>query len=131
MNKTGFSAVEVMATLIIAAIFLFAGYQLFATVYDQQLASRLRSEASHIAYAHLREKSANLSVNVCSASGPVEADEALDGNDTLPGIAIKSIVSAPYGCAEKLRRIEIQVKYLIGSSEQIEKQVIYVDKTTH
>lgn len=129
MIKKGFTAVEVMSTLIIAALFLFTGYHLFGAIYNHQLASRMRAEASNIAYAHLRQKSNTLSVSVC-ASGAVQTVETPGENDDLPGIQILSIVSAPYGCSEKLRRIEIQVSYKIGSTTQTERQAIYVDKTT-
>ncbi|MDO4870660.1 MAG: prepilin-type N-terminal cleavage/methylation domain-containing protein [Candidatus Saccharibacteria bacterium] len=130
MNKQGFSAVEVMATLIIAAILLFAGYQLFGVVYDQQLNGRIRYQASNIAYAYLRKKANNLSIEGCNPSKPIKTNEVPDSDTKLPNIEIKSIVSAPYGCNERIRRIEIQVFYKIGSSKQVETQVLYVDKTS-
>ncbi len=126
--KRGFTAVEVMIALIIASIFLFAGYQLFYIVYQSQLFARTRAEAANIAYAHLRER-ANEQYFCGKTNPPSRKEHTPHSNENLPNLKIVSVVTCPYGNAEKLIKVEVTVEYTINGSSQKEVQTIYVDKT--
>lgn len=59
--QEGFTAVELLVTLVIASMFLFAGYQLYSQVTkDGNDANRL-AKISNVAYEMLRERGATVS----------------------------------------------------------------------
>ncbi len=66
MNK-GFTTVELMATLIVASLFLFSGYQLFSVVSYQSGQARNMGEASNIGYKILRQQTYSAVANPCSS----------------------------------------------------------------
>lgn len=135
MTKSGFTAVEVMISLGIASLFLISGYQLFAILSKSHLHTRSRSIAANIAQVHLRKRGNSFSMNDlaaiphCSPHSLITRVETPDPDQNLNGLMIISRVSAPYGCSEKLIKVEIEVQYLVNGIKQIETQALYVDKT--
>lgn len=129
-NKAGFTAVEVMIALIIAGVFLITGHQLFMSVSGSQLFSRVRAEASNIAYAHLRHKANTVDFGECPATShaTIIKRETPFENEKLPGLEIFSHISAPYGCSERLLKIEVEVRYMVNGVYNIERQAIFADK---
>lgn len=125
--RLGFSAVEVMIALIIAGLFLFAGYQLFAIVHQSQLYARSRSEAANIAYAYLR-KASNADF-VCPQPGHTLDTAYWPSEYNLKNLSVITKRSCPYGNLDKILKIEVEVQYDINGSHQFERQAIYVDKT--
>lgn len=66
MNK-GFTTVELMATLLVASLFLISGYQLFSAVSYQSGQARNMGEASNIGYKILRQQTYSAVTNSCSS----------------------------------------------------------------
>lgn len=66
MSK-GFTTVELMATLIVASLFLISGYQLFSAVSYQSGQARNMGEASNIGYRILRQQTYSSVTNSCSS----------------------------------------------------------------
>lgn len=124
-HHKGFSAVEVMIALIVASLFLFTGYQLFSIIYDAQLYARARSEASNIAYSHLRSRSVD--PMLCNGPELVKNHIPHEGQK-LPNLRIQSRMSCPYGQNVMLVKIEVTVDYMVNGVAQKEQQAIYVDK---
>lgn len=68
MNKQqGFSAIELLITLFIGALFLFAGYQLYSYVTRSGFEASRQSVASSIAYTYLRQNE-NTPPSTCTIS---------------------------------------------------------------
>lgn len=68
MNKQqGFSAIELLITLFIGALFLFAGYQLYSYVTRSGFEAARQSAASSIAYTYLRQNE-NTPPSTCTVS---------------------------------------------------------------
>lgn len=123
-HQLGFSAVEVMIALIIAGVFLFSGYQLFATVHQAQLYARTRAEAANIAYAYLRK--ASDAEFKCSG---VPDKWHFPTEYGLANLTVITKISCPYGSTEKILKVEASVQYTVNGVVQTERQSIYVDKT--
>ena len=125
--KSGMTAVEVMVSLVIVSIFLFAGFQLYEIISANNLAAQSAAKASNITYGHLRTVSDSLDMSSCSESTITKtltptADEKLDG------LAITATISAPYGCVNRLMRIEVKTSYLLKGAHREEVQAVYVQK---
>lgn len=127
MNKSGFTAVEMLVAILVGSLILIGAYQLFSVVYQSHAAMRLRSQASNIAYAHLRQISNSLSMSDCK-NYTVRKTHTPASNEDLPNLKINSILSAPYGCSVNILRIEVVVEYTNNGQPQSEKQAIYVNK---
>lgn len=73
-NQAGFSAVELLITLFIAAAFLAAGYQVYAVITQDSGAARQQSRANNVAYEYLSKHAASVPTS-CVASTPVDNTE--------------------------------------------------------
>ena len=79
-NESGFTAVELLITLFVAAAFLVASYQLFNLIIKDGGATRSESRAANVAYDYLRQYSASATTIPCTASSPLNASPlTIDG----------------------------------------------------
>lgn len=112
-NNGGFTAVELLITLFVASIFLFAGYQLYTQVIrDGQEAASI-AEVSNLAYERMQNSATTVSEaypNGCvsaSQSGPTNV------NSTVPGIGtvtFATTISCPRGTAASADLFLVKVK---------------------
>jgi len=122
MSKSGgFTAIELLITLFVAAAFVIAGYQLFNVIIADGGDTRAESQASNIAYGYLREYSANLS-NPCAPSTPF--DSAITA-DSLSDVWATVTVSCPKSNTTSLSRVEVVVKY--NNPQKSVRYATYVD----
>lgn len=130
MNKSGFTAVEVMIALFVASLFLFAGYQLFSITIQNHLLNRVRSEASNIAHNHLRIWSMELRrVGTTWSTAGYESDvTGFFGPEPIPGARVRLAVTFSYNQshAHKVIRLQVTVTYSVEGVPQKESQAIYV-----
>ena len=111
-HESGFSAVELLVTLFIAAAFLIAGHQLYTAIIRDSGAARQKARASVVAYDWLRRYSASVPAN-CSAGGT-----SLPNNQPVTPAPenLKNVtVTVTYECAQpgmsELVRVRAVVKY--------------------
>src|SRR4051812_9883166 len=112
MNKPrsqseGFSTVELLISLFVAAAFIATAFQLFGVVVNDSNAARLRSRASNIAYENLRQYAGSIGT-VCSPA-PASATPAAPSD--LPLATITVSYSCPYGNSSKTTRVKVTVNY--------------------
>ncbi len=69
-TRSGFSAVELLVTLFVAATFLLAGYQLYIAIVRDSGEVRQQARASNIAYDYLRQETDKIA-NACIDTSPV------------------------------------------------------------
>lgn len=121
--EQGFSAVELLISLFIAATFIFMGYQLFSVVLKDGNVARLRSRAGNVAYENLQRYAANATAP-CTVLAPITPSPPTD----LPAASVSVTYSCPYGTASKTTRVEAVVTYGFESPQQQVTEVIYVTK---
>lgn len=109
---SGFSAIELLITLFIAAAFLATGYQLYSVVLKSGVTSRSRALASNIAYDALRRYSAQ-ATNPCTALTPTPLP-TIPANSGITNAAITVTFSCPYGTTSPTSKLQVTVTY--GSS---------------
>lgn len=121
----GFTAVELLITLFVAAAFLIAGYQLFDVIIKDGADTRAESEASNIAYDYLRRYS-DQATNPCVATTPV-TNQAVDGQG-LVDATISIAITCPQDDAPSLSKVEAVLVY--NKPAQTVRYATYVDKST-
>lgn len=81
-NEQGFTAVELLITLIVASMFLFAGYQLYTQVTRDGSDANKLAKVSNVAYEMVRERAAATASaypNGCTIVGISENNYIIDG----------------------------------------------------
>ena len=138
----GFSAIELMITIVVSAAFVLVFYQLFTTVGTSVAASRQQALASNLAYTYLRKYTDDTRPTwfVCDNSSDITANSSASGQVVVGGTTIEvpglpkpvlySVTAvAPYGCATGTvnagtpLRIESTITY--GSAAKTVKHSTY------
>lgn len=107
-DQSGFTIVELLITLFVAAAFLTSGYQLFNLVIKDSGQARAGSRASSVAYDYMRRYSTSV-VSPCVASTPLtSAPISVSG---LSNVTITVIISCPYSATTSLSKVDVMVNY--------------------
>lgn len=107
-NEEGFTAVELLVTLFVAAAFLIAGYQLFSLVIRDGGQTRSESRAGNVAYDYLRRYTAN-ATNPCTAQTPL-TNSAVD----IAGLVdsrVTIVIACPIDSSPSLSKVTATVTY--------------------
>lgn len=111
-HSQGFTAVELLITLFVAALFLAAGYTLYDAIVSRSAEARQRAQADNIAYDYLRRYESTVTTP-CASSTPLNR-VALTGDDA-EGLArpiITVAISCPYGSTiNRLSKVTVTVEY--------------------
>ena len=122
-GEKGFTAVEVLVTILIAVVLLGGGYQAYTAVLKNSETGRTHSIASNIAYEALRQEEAGISGN-CTAVADHSLPWSPSYNDNLPEpYSLHSSVSCPYGTSSSISLLTVYVKY--GSDAERVTHAIY------
>lgn len=122
----GFSAVELLITLFVAAAFLLAGYQLFNVVIRDGGNTRTESAAGNVAYDYLRRYSES-ATNPCAPSTPLSSTPVAVAGTKNSTVSIS--VTCPMTDAPAVSKVEAIVQYGIGSDANTVKIATFVDKS--
>jgi prepilin-type N-terminal cleavage/methylation domain-containing protein len=122
-NQSGFSAVELLITLFIAAAFVATGYQLYSIVISNGESAREKAKASNIAYDNLRRYSPQ-ATSPCSAATPSPTPTIPTGSN-LPNASISVVISCPYGTSTAISKVTATVTY--GNPQESVVHVILIN----
>lgn len=122
--QSGFTAVELLVTLFVAAAFLVAGYQLFSVVVREGGATRAEAKAANFAYEQLRRYStyANAPCNTQTLqnNSPVTVEGLVNVRSTV-------LITCPTINSTSVSKIETIVRY--NDPEQTVRYATYVSAT--
>ena len=121
-NKSGFSAVELLVTLFIAALFLVAGYQLYSIIVKDGGKTRSQAKANNVTYDYLKRYESFVS-NPCVASTPVNNVDIEVG--TLEDVTMTVSITCPYSARTSISKVSATITYNDG---QILTESTYVNK---
>lgn len=125
-QSAGFSAVELLITLFVAAMFLAAGYQLYTFVMTDSGNTRAEASVSNTAYNYLRQY-ATSATNPCAASTVVSNQPiSITGVDS-PFLTVT--LSCPQSAATTLSKVDVQITYNVGSTTNTVEHATFVDKS--
>lgn len=122
-REQGFTAIELLIALFIAAAFIFSGYQLYSVVLKDGNDARLRSRASNVAYGNLQKYAPNITTP-CTVISPITPTAPTD----LPSASVSVTFSCPYGTSSTTSRIQAVVSYGTTSPQQTVTEAMYVTK---
>jgi prepilin-type N-terminal cleavage/methylation domain-containing protein len=118
---SGFTAVELLITLFVAAAFLVAGYQLYSVVIKDGGQTRAQARAANVAYDYLRHYSTS-AVNPCEPSTPVNGT-SIDVSG-LTAVTVTAALSCPYSATTNITKLDVTVLY--NNPQQTVKYSTYV-----
>ena len=109
-KQSGFSAIELLITLFIAAMFLVSGYQLYNIIIKDGGQSRMQARAGNIAYDYLQRYKSNTDyvTNPCTSHTPLNGPVTVDD---LPDVSITVNISCPFGASSPISKVNVDVKY--------------------
>lgn len=113
-DQAGFSAVELLITLIIASLFIIMGFQLYSVSIENGGDARREAAASALAYKKLRQMStAGTGVATCPST-PTSTTANVDDNKAVQ----TTTISCPYPSTfNKIRLVNVKVKYNVSGTE--------------
>lgn len=122
----GFSAVELLVSLIVAALFLFAGFSLYNSIMKYSVESRNRAKADLIAVEYLRRYESTVPAT-CAASTPL-ALQAVPASDNTGGLntpRISVAFTCPNSTQPWITEVTARVEYLENSVAKAIEQEVY------
>lgn len=127
-QTAGFSAIELLITIFVAAAFLAAGYQLYSAVLRYGSDTRNQTTASNIAYDYLRRYSSQ-ATNPCTVVTPTPAPTIPTppaGGTALPSPSITASITCPYGTSNGTSLVSVTVTYGYTSPQKQVQHAVYV-----
>jgi len=123
-KQSGFTAVELLITLFVAAAFLVTGYQLYTIIIKDSGNTRAQARAANVAYDYIRRYSPSAS-NPCSASTPVNnAPITVSG---LQNVTVLVVFTCPYPSPlTTITDVDVVVKY--NTPQQSVEYETYVNR---
>lgn len=110
-TEAGFTAVELLVTLLVASVFLFAGYQLYIQVMrDGAQANKLATLSTLVNERLQQEVTATSSQSSCTASSTKDTTSSPANLNGLTGVTFRTQVTCPSGTMD-LYHIKITGAY--------------------
>ena len=122
-HQQGFSTVELLISLFIAAAFISTGFQLFSAVTKDSNEARLRSKAASLANDYL-QKNTSLAPVPCEVRS--QTTNASIPTADLPQATYDVNFLCPYGTTAKTTRTVVTVKY--GNPQETVQAVLDVTR---
>lgn len=119
-KQAGFTAVELLITLFVAAAFLVSGFQLYNLIIKDGGQTRADARASNVAYDYLQRYATSTS-NPCTTTTPVN-NTAITVSG-LSAVTVTVAITCPYAATTSISKVEVTVLY--NSPQQIMKYSTY------
>jgi prepilin-type N-terminal cleavage/methylation domain-containing protein len=122
-KQSGFTVIELLITLFVAAAFLVAGFQLYNAIIKDGGQTRSESRATNVAYDYLRRYSVS-ATNPCTVLTPLtNSSLTVTG---LSAVTVTVAISCPYAATTNVSKIDVSVIY--NSPQQTVKYSTYVKR---
>lgn len=118
-GKRGFTTVELLISLFVAAAFIATAFQLYSVIMNDSNEARLRAKAAGTANTLIQQR-VNSTNNPCSPT-PATTNVPIPTAD-LPQASAEVIYSCPYGPSSKTTRVSVVVSYSTPT-KQIERSL--------
>lgn len=132
-REQGFSAVELLITLFIGALFLISGIQIYGFIFSNGTESGQTAKASNLAYEMLQEFKASYETESGNCETSTDSNPTISDNHGLSIVSSSIVVECPFaaftGSQEGLKalsKITVTINYKTGSSTESIKQAAYV-----
>lgn len=110
-DQAGFSAIELLITLFIAAAFIAAGYQLYSIIISNGGEARQETAANNVAYEALRRYAADVPPKCIEDKQPAP-EPTIPEDSGLPANAnIDVEYSCPYGTSSTISKVTVTLMF--------------------
>lgn len=116
---SGFTAVELLVTIIVAMLLLGSGYQLYTTVLRDSGGTQRRASADNAAYQLMRQYQAN-TTKPCTTSS---ATPSVPSTADLPGSTATVTISCPYGSSSNISLVSVTVTYNNPEQQRVTRAI--------
>lgn len=120
-KQSGFTAVELLVTLFIAAAFLMSGYQLYSLIMKDGGEVRATAKASNEVYNYLQQYKPS-ATNPCTTQTPLT--DSPKTVDTLSNVTVTVAITCPYSSTTSVSKITVTMKY--NTPQQTVSNATYV-----
>lgn len=120
-KQSGFTAVELLITLFIAAAFLMSGYQLYSLIMKDGGEVRATAKASNVVYDYLQQYK-TFATNPCTVSTPLNNQSITV--DTLSDVTVSVNITCPFSLTTSVTKVQVTLKY--GNPQQTVINSTYV-----
>jgi prepilin-type N-terminal cleavage/methylation domain-containing protein len=108
LKQSGFTAVELLVTLFVAAAFLVAGYQLYNLIIKDSGETRAQSRASNAAYDYLQRYKPAVTIP-CTVQTPLSNQSISVAN--LSNVTVTVAITCPYSATTSVSKILVTLQY--------------------
>jgi len=122
-KQSGFTTVELLITLFVAAAFLISGYQLYNLIIKDSGEARAQAQASNVAYDYLQKYKSSVT-NPCSTNAALYNGSATVGN--LTNVTVTVSTTCPYTSLNTVTKIVSTIKF--NDPQQSVSSAAYVTK---
>jgi Tfp pilus assembly protein PilV len=122
-TESGFTVIELLITLFVAAAFLVAGFQLYNVIVKDGGQTRSEARASNVAYDYLRRYSVS-ATNPCTVTTPLNNAAITVSN--LSSTTVTVALTCPYAATTNITKVEVSVMY--NTPQQTVKYSTYVKR---
>lgn len=120
-NERGFTVIEMLVTVVVAAIFAFMFYQLFISSTKLNDTARRDAIASEIAYSNLKKYPTAASVTglaACATPSPTNTESVTNTYDDIGQVTETIVSSYPFACDNPdILKVESSVSYKGGANK--------------
>ena len=113
-KQFGFTAVELLITLFIAAAFLMSGYQLYSLIIKDAGETRATARASNVAYDYLQRYKTS-ATSPCTAKTVSNGQAPLNNQSiSVTGLAAVTVtveITCPYSSTTSISKVLVTLKY--------------------
>jgi len=123
-SSNGFSAVELLITLFVAAAFLTSGYQLYAIVIKDGGKAHAQASASNTVYDYV-QRYKTVATNPCTAQTPLTNSSITASGLFKPTMTVA--ISCPYGTTSPVSKVLVTINY--DDPKQTVTNAIFVNQS--
>jgi prepilin-type N-terminal cleavage/methylation domain-containing protein len=108
MRQRGFTAIELLITLFIAAAFLMSGYQLYGLIIKDSGEAKAQAVANNVVYDYLQKYQDDAN-DPCTAQTPLTNQPITETG--ISNATVTVAIECPYGTSFSLSKVKVSVKY--------------------
>jgi prepilin-type N-terminal cleavage/methylation domain-containing protein len=124
-KNQGFSAVELIVTMVIALLFLSMGYTLYGAIVNSSSTARHRAQADNVAHEYLRRYE-SVVVNPCAASMPVTNSPVTSAaGEGLASPKVSVVISCNNSTISLMSLVTVTVTYTESGAQRSVKHEVY------
>lgn len=119
--RNGFTAVELLISIVVASVLLGGGFQLYNTAIKSSGSARMRYKANNVAYEFLRQYENTTKTPCISSSASPEIGSQMD---QLPGGEVSITITCPMSSQPDISLVNVTVSYQDSGEKSVKRSLL-------